>query len=165
MDTQFILNLISRWLHIIPAIIMVGGTLFIRLAVIPASEQAAINDESREALRRNWAKWVGICTGLLLLSGLYNAYVKAVSLQLSPAYNGLLLVKMLLAFGVFYLAARLAGKSAKAVEMRTQEKKWTNMLCLLMLAIVVIAGWMKTASGSFEPKPPKTPAAIVAEPN
>ena len=164
MDTQFILNLISRWLHIIPAIIMVGGTLFIRLALIPASEKGEINADSREAVRRNWAKWIAICTLLLLVSGFYNAYVKASSLQLSGAYVGLLLVKMLLAFGVFYLAARLAGKSAKAIEMRTQEKKWTNMLCLLMLAIVVIAGWMKTASGSFDAKPPKAPVAIVAQP-
>jgi hypothetical protein len=152
MDTQFILNLISRWLHVIPAIIMVGGTLFLRLTVVAATEQGSVDATAREAIRKNWVKWIGICTLLLLVSGLYNAFVKATTLHLSPAYNGLLLVKILLALGVFFLAARLSGRSEKAVEMRKREKHWTNILCIMMLGIVLIAGWMKTASGTYDVK-------------
>ena len=47
MDGTTLLNLISRWLHIIPVIIMVGGTLFLRLALLPAlatSENADLRD-------------------------------------------------------------------------------------------------------------------------
>ena len=131
---------------------MVGGTLFLRLTLVPATEQGTVDSAAREAIRKSWVKWIGICTLLLLVTGFYNAFVKATTLHLSPVYNGLLLVKILLAFGVFWLTARLSGRSDKAVEMRKREKHWTNILCLLMLAIVVIAGWMKTASGSFEVK-------------
>ena len=161
MDTQFILNLISRWLHVIPAIIMVGGTLFLRLTLVPATEQGTVDAAAREAIRKSWVKWIGICTLLLLVSGFYNAFVKATTLHLSPVYNGLLLVKILLAFGVFFLTARLSGRSEKAVEMRKREKHWTNILCLLMLGIVVIAGWMKTASGSFDVKDRSAKVTVV----
>ncbi len=167
MDTQFILNLISRWLHVIPAILMVGGTLFLRLTLVTASAEGSIDAPVREAIRKSWVKWIGICTLLLLVSGLYNAGVKAMTLHLSAAYNCLLLVKILLALGVFWLTARLSGRSEKAVQMRLHEKHWTNILCVMMLAIVMIAGWMKTASGGFalkdQPDAERPPIKLVEE--
>lgn len=166
MDTQFLLNLISRWLHILPAIVLVGGTLFMRLALLPKPGEQ-IDDASaatRLAARRRWAKWVGICTLLLLLSGLYNAYVKATTLQLSGAYNGLMLVKIILAFAVFWFSALLAGKSKRAVAFQSNERKSLNLVCVLMLLIVLIAGWMKTASGTFFVKVRDSePAEVVTE--
>lgn len=161
MDVTTILNLISRWFHIIPAILMVGGTLFLRLALLPSwNNQTDLADQQladvRESVRRNWAKWIGICTLFLLVTGLYNAYFKAVTYELSPLYNGLMLVKILLAFAVFYLAAVLSGKSKTAVKFRTRELHWTNILCALMLAIVLVAGGMKIVSTEA---PQKTPIA------
>ena len=149
-----ILPLISRWLHIIPAIILVGGTLFMRLALAPVASAAADSEaaELRESIRQKWAKWVMISVGLLLISGLYNVVVKAKGFHLEPLYNGLLLVKILLAFAVFYLSAVLSGRSQKAVQFRQSETKWLNILCGLMLAIVLIAGYMKMGSASFEKK-------------
>lgn len=149
MDGTTLVNLISRWLHVIPAIIMVGGTLFLRLALLPAfanSADAEARDQVRESVRKNWAKWIGISTLLLLVTGLYNAYFKAFTYELSPLYIGLMLAKILLAFAVFYLAARLSGRSAKAVQLREREIHWTNILCVLMLTIVLIAGAMKIES-------------------
>lgn len=151
MDGTSLLNLISRWLHVIPAIIMVGGTLFLRLALLPAFAQSSHTeprDQIRESVRKNWAKWIGISTLLLLVTGLYNAYFKAVTYDLSPLYIGLMLTKILLALAVFYLAARLSGRSAKAAKLREREVHWTNILCVLMLTIVLIAGAMKIESTS-----------------
>ena len=154
MDSNDILPLISRWLHIIPAIILVGGTLFMRLALAPVASAATDTEtaELRESIRRKWAKWVMISTALLLISGLYNAAIKAMGFHLGPMYNGLLLVKILLALAVFYLSAVLSGRSQKAVQFRQSETKWLNVLCVLMLAIVLIAGYMKMGSTNFEKK-------------
>lgn len=165
MDGTTLLNLISRWLHVIPAIVMVGGTLFLRLALLPAfatnpDEQS--RDQMREAVRKKWAKWIGISTLLLLVSGLYNAYFKAVTYELSALYNGLMLVKILLALAVFYFAARLSGSSAKAVQMRQRELHWTNILCVLMLTIVLIAGAMKIESSGAPIKVRAADAEIVS---
>lgn len=167
MDGTTLLNLISRWLHVLPAIIMVGGTLFLRLALLPAfagSPHEQPRDQMREAVRKNWAKWIGISTLLLLLTGLYNAYFKAVTYELAPLYNGLLLIKMLLAFAVFYLAARLSGRSEKAIKLREREVHWTNILCVLMLTIVLIAGAMKIESTGAAIKVRSADAGAVSTP-
>ena len=148
MDSTTILNLISRWFHIIPAIVMVGGTIFLRLALLPAFKDVADGDHTalRESIRRKWMKWIGISTLLLLITGFYNAYFKIVTYELSPLYSTLLLVKLLLAFAVFYLTATLSGRSENAVKFRQRELHWTNILCALMLSIVLIAGAMKIFS-------------------
>ena len=155
MDTNELLALASRWLHIIPAIVLVGGTLFMRLALAPAVPATGETSEVREAIRRRWAKWVGISAGLLLLSGLYNTVLKSKGFHMDGWYHGLLGLKLLLAFAVFYLSAVLSGRSEKAQRFRQQETKWLNILCGLMLGIVLIAGYMKMGSASFEPKTPK----------
>lgn len=165
MDGTTLLNLISRWLHVIPAIVMVGGTLFLRLALLPAfasSPHEESRDQMREAVRKNWAKWIGISTLLLLVTGLYNAYFKGVTYELSPLYNGLMLVKIILALAVFYFAARLSGRSAKAVKLREREIHWTNILCVLMLSIVLIAGAMKIESTGALKKVRSSDAATVS---
>jgi len=164
MDSTTILNLISRWLHVIPAIIMIGGTLFLRLALLPSlasSEHTDFRADMRESVRKKWAKWIGISTLLLLVTGLYNAYFKVVTYELSGVYIGLLMTKLILAFAVFYLTAVLSGKSKTAVKLRQRELHWTNILCGLMLAIVLVAGAMKIVSTGVPIK--HSPAENVAE--
>ena len=154
MEFPDILPLVFRWIHIIAAIILVGGTLFMRLALAPVASAAADSEtaELRESIRRKWAKWVMMSTGLLLLSGLYNAAMKAMGYDLDGMYNGLLMLKILLAFAAFYLSAVLSGRSNRAIKFRESETKWLNILCGIMLAIVVIAGYMKMGSANFEKK-------------
>ena len=154
MEISEVLPLLFRWMHIIAAIILVGGTLFMRLALAPAASAAADSEtaELREAIRRKWAKWVMISVGLLMVSGMYNAVKKATGFDLSPTYNVLLLVKIVLAFIAFYLSAVLSGRSNKALKFREEETKWLNILCGIMLAIVLIAGYMKMGSANFQKK-------------
>lgn len=152
MDTSDILSLVSRWLHVVPAIILVGGTLFLRFSLVPASEESTASDELRESIRRRWSKMVMASVALLLISGLYNAAIKAMGFELSMVYNVLLLVKILLALAVFYLTSVLAGRSATAQKFRTRETHWLNILCAMMLAIVLIGGYMKISSAGFEKK-------------
>ena len=73
MDTSQLLGLLFRWLHIVPMAVLVGGTIFMGLALVPASNETDGAAEFREAIRRRWAKWVGISVLFLLVSGLYNA--------------------------------------------------------------------------------------------
>ena len=51
-----ILNLAMRWLHIIPAIALVGGTLFMRFAVVPAYDQ--LDDEQREKIQESLLRFL-----------------------------------------------------------------------------------------------------------
>ena len=160
MDIQQIMALVSRWLHLLPAIILVGGALFMRFCLVPSiSEETRVGDEIREGVRKRWAKLVMLSTLFLLISGLYNAYLKAVGFQLDGIYLGLLCVKILLALVVFFFAALLAGRSEKAQNMRKKELHWLNILCAAMLLLVLIAGYLKI--GVYPPKEPKSPTTSV----
>ena len=152
MEFSDILALVSRWLHIIPAIILVGGTLFMRFSLVPTADESNASAELRESIRRRWSKLVMISVLFLLISGLYNTAMKAIGFELSPLYNGLLGLKILLALAVFYLTAVLSGRSKTAQKFRERETHWLNILCALMIAIVLIAGYMKMSSAGFDPK-------------
>ena len=152
MDILDILNLIFRWLHLVPAIIMVGGVFFMRFCLVQTEGNELSWLDTHDALRRKWMMLVMISTLLLLTSGMYNAAIKAMGFHLDMVYNGLLLVKILLALAVFYLSAVLAGRSERAKKMRQREVVWLNVLVVLMLLIVFIAGYMKISSTGFDKK-------------
>ena len=68
------IDVISRWAHVGTAILLVGGTAFFRLAVIPA-----LGPDSKDLvgrIRENWKKFVHIGILLFLVSGFYN-YIQA----------------------------------------------------------------------------------------
>ncbi len=144
MDLNQILALVSRWFHILPVIVLVGGTIFMRLSLVPASTEYPASAELSEAIRKRWAKLVMVSILFLLITGLYNSVTKIMALELPPAYHMLVAVKLGLGLVVFFLASLLSGRSAKAQKFREQETKWLNILCLLMLALVLAAGYMKS---------------------
>ena len=156
-----LVSLASRWLHVLSVILLVGGTLFMRLALVPASEGDAIGPEAREAIRKRWAKWIGISVLFLLASGLYNAAVKATDYRMNGIYLTLLSLKIVLGFVLFFLVSVINGRSERAVRWRTREKHWLNIICSLMVCLVLIAGYMKMSPQS--PKEPKAPAPAADE--
>lgn len=165
MDSQQMLSLFSRWFHVIPAIMLVGGTLFLRFALVPAATaHKSEHSELRELIRGRFAKLVMLSVLCLLISGFYNAYLKAIGFKLSGPYLGLLTVKILLAFFVFYLASVLTGRSQTAKKFRQKEIFWLNVLCAAMLAIVAMAGWMKLSPEKVKIKSTDIPVVESATP-
>ena len=114
-----------------------------RFALVPASNETGGAAELRESIRRRWAKWVGISVLFLLVSGLYNAVTKIMAFDLPPTYHILVMVKLALGFVVFFVAALLSGRSENAQKLREQEMKWLNILCVIMLVLILVAGYMK----------------------
>lgn len=148
MELTEIIGLLSRWAHIIPAAILFGGTLFLRFTVIGGND-VGISEDAREAMRKRWVKWVAGSALFLLISGLYNSAMKAMGFELPMSYNILLLVKIVLAFAAFWLAATLAGRSERAKRFREREKHWLNVLTSILLLIVLIGGYMKMDSSDY----------------
>lgn len=149
METSEILALLSRWAHILAAMTLVGGTLFSRFALVPGAAESAASAEVREAIRKKWMKFVAGAALFLLISGFYNSFLKATGFKLAPIYNGLLGVKILLAFFAFWLSATLAGRSERAQRFRVQEKKWLSILTLVVVSITLMAGFMKMDSTNY----------------
>ena len=152
MDVNQILGLVSRWLHIVPVIILVGGTIFMRLSLVPAANETGASADFREAIRKRWARIVGPCILFLLVTGLYNAVTKLTGYELPGLYGILVVVKLAIGIVIFFLVSRLSGRSEKAKTFRESETKWLNIICGLMLALVLVAGYMKSLAAGAPKK-------------
>ena len=85
MENEQLLPLISRVVHVATAIVLVGGSVFMRFALMPAAEELgqAEHDGLRERVLGRWRRVVHGGIALLLLSGLYN-YLAV----MRPAHQG-----------------------------------------------------------------------------
>ena len=134
-----IVQVLSRSLHILSAIILVGGLFYLRTVLAPSGPEACFAGR-----REVWARWVGLATFFLLASGIYNFLTiynatKAAGEKLPPTYHMLFGIKVLLALLVMFIGAILAGKTAAADRFRLQMSRWLNIAWLASIAIVVIA--------------------------
>ncbi len=145
------LTIILRWLHIVAACAALGGTLFIRLAllpslsVLPADQRTALH----QAIRGRWAKVVMGAITLLLVSGLWN-YVLNIQLfkqteagKMPAAYHIPFGVKFLLALVVFFIASALVGRSAAFEKIRQNAKFWLTLNLVLLLVIATISNVLR----------------------
>jgi hypothetical protein len=98
-----VLNILMRFLHIISAITLIGGTLAWRFGIIPAL--GPLGDDARRkvdnAVAAAWRPFVLFGIAGLLVSGIYNFLNKT---GLTPAYHAVIGVKFLLALHVFAVA-------------------------------------------------------------
>ena len=120
------LLLIFRWLHLVAAITAVGGTIFMRFALVPSV--GVLSDEQRAALhtqiRSRWGKLVMASIGFLLISGLFNYTVFLLTTKTEPwdgwrqanngLYQGVFGVKFMLAMAIFFIASALTGRARGA---------------------------------------------------
>jgi len=143
-----LLELILRWIHIFSAIALVGGAFFMRFALLPgiASLDAAQRETVAGGVRRLWSKCVMATSGLLLISGLVNVgrIMSTYGSNFDGPYHMMLGIKLLLALAIFGLSAVLSGRSSSAEKLRQKESTWLNLNLLLAVAVVCVAGYMKT---------------------
>src|SRR3954452_25250553 len=73
-DPLFPLLLLLRYMHILGAIALMGGTIFMRFALRPVVVQLPTDAKGtlHEEVRRRWSKFVMLATALILISGLTN---------------------------------------------------------------------------------------------
>lgn len=146
-------DFISRFVHVGTAITLVGGSIFMLLVLMPSGKE--LSDESHDQLRAavvgRWKRFVHLGVLLFLVSGIYN-YVRALDAhQGDGLYHAMVGTKMILAIGVFFLAAALVGKSPKLQPIRDQRAKWLRVLVLLAAVIVGISGFVKVRGPQTDP--------------
>lgn len=145
--SPFAATLLMRWVHILSAITMLGGALFVRL-VLRSAAAGALDEANRAALitavRARWKKWVMILTALLLVSGFYNyRMVQRFAHEGQPQYHMLFGIKFLLSLAVFALAAFLVGSTGVGRKLQANEGLWLTVLVILAAATVMVGGYMK----------------------
>ncbi len=138
---NLIIDIVFRWMHIGSAIVLLGGTICLKLVVGPALKDQS--QELKEAVRGRWKRFVHAAIGGLLISGLYN-YVKGLPLHRKDGlWHAMVDTKILLALGVFFIASVLAGRSKGTQKFRDNAAKWTTIAILLGLLIVAMSGIAK----------------------
>ena len=156
-----IFELLFRWLHVLTAILLVGGIFSQRFALIPAL--AVLDEKQREKLksayRADWSKIVILATSLLLFSGIVNSIRILLGYEFeTDTYMLLLATKMMISLGIFWITAMLAGHSLSVRQIQQNSKLWLNLNVALAIAIMCIAGFMKVTRRASKFKPPPTDA-------
>jgi len=151
------LDILFRWAHVGTAIVLLGGSVFMRFVLMPSAD--TLDDDTHAGLRSQvmgrWKRFVHMGILLLLVSGFYNYLVVMIPKHKGDGlYHALLGTKILLALGIFFLASALVGRSAKFEALRANRGKWLLVIVLLGAVIVAISGFLKV-----RPIPTKAPAA------
>jgi uncharacterized membrane protein len=167
MENLNYLDLVLRWMHILAAIAAGGGTIFARLAALPAIEETLGPDQRQSlhaAIRSRWSKVVAGSIAFLLISGLFNFFniiqQSKDTYDLPKLYHPLFGIKFLLALAVFFIASALTGRSAMAERFRRDARKWLSINVVLVVLIVLISGVLRTAEKTKKPAEAASVAAI-----
>src|SRR5947209_4952592 len=160
-DKLFPLLLLLRYMHILGAIALMGGTIFMRFALrpvvvgLPPETRTAVHEQ----VRGRWSKFVMLASALLLVSGITNLalagrYDFQPILGMDKGYHIVVGVKFLLALPIFFIAALLTGRSSLAKKVQANAEFWMNINLALALVMVLMGGYLKFVSRSS-----KAPAA------
>lgn len=139
-------EVISRVLHIMGAVLLLGGGMFVRNALFPACQELPeeLRSQVQDATAKRWRYLVAMAIAILIFSGFYNYLV--VMLPKHPGdklYHMWMGIKILLAFVVFFFASALAGRSKALEGIRRNAGLWMLVTTSLGMVIVVIAAVLK----------------------
>ena len=141
------LALLSRWAHILAAVVMLGGAVFLRFILMPSITEAfgATGHQTlRPVLMRRWRKVVHGCIAVFLVSGFYNYLaVTAPRHAGQPLYHALFGVKFLLGLAIFALASILVSGRDRSSPIRANAPLWMAVTVALGVTVVMIGGAMK----------------------
>src|SRR5947207_13252986 len=167
-DQLFPVLLVLRYMHILGAIALMGGTIFMRFALrpvvvgLPPETRATIHEQ----VRSRWSKFVMLASALLLISGITNLalagrynFEPVLGIQ-KGGYHMAVGIKFLLALPIFFIAALMTGRRSLAKRVQANAELWMNVNLTLALVMVLIGGYLKFVGRTPKEKP-AVQAAIV----
>jgi len=143
-----LLYVLMRIVHVGTAIVVVGGTFFVRFVLFPAAS-GTLDDEAhvrlRTAVMSTWKRIVHAGIALFLISGGINYYrvIAEKTHQGDKLYHALLGTKIVLALVIFFIASALVGRSRAFEALRRNARMWLLVNLLLAAAIVAISGYLR----------------------
>ena len=141
MDADFVLAVLSRWIHVGTAIVLVGGTSFMKLVVAPSLQGQS--PELMAAIRGRWKKFIHAGIALFVITGFFNYFRAMPDHKGDGLYHGMIGTKIILAFVVFFFASVLVGRSPGTQKIRDNSGKWMAVVLLLSALIVGISSFVK----------------------
>ncbi len=146
MDSNELIALAMRWIHVLCAVAVGGSILFHWLILRPAANKSLTPDQHRalrDAIMKRWKMMIHPSIVLFLISGFYN-YIK-VTAPLHDGqglYHALFGVKFLVSIAAFALAIVLTSTRKWSEKWRDGRLGWT-LLAVGIVVLVLIGGYMK----------------------
>ena len=140
------MTILMQWLHVVAAVLAVGGVACVRFAILPAIEELdeGAREELLEVIQTRFRQIIVISMGLLLVTGLYNVGVAAAAGTLTtPAYLHPVIVKIVLALIVFKIAFMLMIPGPAFSGVKANRKKWLTINFVLGLVVILIAAYLR----------------------
>lgn len=140
------IDLLSRWVHVGTAIVLLGGTAYVRFVLQPAASQ--LPDEQHQKLRElvtaRWKRFVHGGIFLLLVTGLWNWLVAAnPAPEFRKTYQMIMGIKFLIALLLFVVASAVVGRSKAFDRLRQNPKRALGLIVLLGTIIVCMSGYLR----------------------
>lgn len=147
-STLLLVQIGLRYLHIFGAIALMGGAIFMRLALLPTLKSlgSGASEPVHEGVRARWKMVVRIAALMLFVSGVANLGLAArynYNVPFGLNYSILGGVKLILALPVFLLAELLLGKSSLAKKVQANAATVLNINLALAVILVLIGGLLK----------------------
>jgi hypothetical protein len=141
-----LLGNIAHWLHLIGAIVAVGGAITLRLVVFPiaARMEPEQGEELHRAVRRRVTPLIHGSVAILLITGFINM-ARVFEGGVPTPYTALFALKVLLAMVVFTLAILLTVSSPALDQFNARRGTWMLLNIALGLVVVLISAilrWM-----------------------
>jgi len=133
-----------QWLHVMSAVVGLGGMGFLLLILIPSL--GVLNAEQREALSRavagrfRWASWSAMA--LLLLSGLFAVRRYYWEEPWGRAWK-ILTFKIGLSFAVFALVLGLTIPFRLFEPLRARRRMWLLIAFIVGVVVVLISAYLR----------------------
>jgi uncharacterized membrane protein len=148
MTGEMLIALVSRWLHVLAAVVAVGGAFFMRFVLMPTAT-SVLSTEEHERLRtpllKRWTIVVHSSILVFLLTGFYNYLaITRFEHEGQPLYHALFGIKFLLALCVFALAIALTSRSEAFAAIRANSRWWLAVLVVLGIMVVMLGGVMRS---------------------
>jgi uncharacterized membrane protein len=148
MEPELLFYSLTRILHVATAIVVVGGTFFIRCVLFPAATQNLADDDHarlRSGVMGIWKKFVHAGIALFVVTGAINYYrvLVAGTHKGDPVYHAVLGTKIILALVIFFVASVLVGRSPTFDGMRRNAPKWMLVNLILAALIVAASGFLR----------------------
>lgn len=157
MEPLDVVAIVVRWVHLLSVVVAVGGMIFMRFVLMP-SAQAVLTPEVRTELHATlvarWKRFVHVSIVLLIITGSFNFYITIQDGVEAIPYHPIFGVKLILAFGVFFLASALSGSSPGFAAIRKNSKKWSLVLIALAVLAIMLSGVLKAVHVASLTAPP-----------
>jgi uncharacterized membrane protein len=135
------LPLISRWIHILSAIALLGGALFAVVVVLPSLRvlDEGLRSSLMEVLKKRAYRITHPAILLLLATGMYN-FMSSMDVykQVGSTAHMLIGIKLLLALGIL---AVLMGQTFGVL--KGCPSRWMKLNIAMGLIIVLLAGFLR----------------------